>query len=350
MIANKFDHIPDELSCTSLPRQWGIPRTSVLKPSTAMNHTQHSPKSELYSTVRRKRQDIACTLFEGRTDKTKELSTTDVEKLKLFLEADFPDMPMSYILQVNTAKVSTQFGEVSDFSPLSYQLANYESSIQSQTTQSCVFTALPIMEQLNDAINCTSISNSFYEAQVVIDISAARKLEEETVSQSNCEKWHKERSKRICSSMFGLVIQHYKRKTLTDNFIRGLFTIKNLYNVKSIRHGRCHENAAKQAFLKHNEGSHIHKIGLIVHPSFPFLGTSPDAIVCSNGSLQLLEVKAPYKYWNEKINSLIVKRDFYLQKDGENVILDQKHMYYAQVQGQMLVSGIKTCNFAVYTN
>lgn len=97
-------------------------------------------------------------------------------------------------------------------------------------------------------------------------------------------------------------------------------------------------------------GSHLHDVGLIVNPQFPFLGASPDAIICHDGKSVIMEVKCPYSARDltipEAVNQL---KDFFLTRSGDQLTLKRNHKHYFQVQGQLLVSGAQECQFVTYT-
>lgn len=48
-------------------------------------------------------------------------------------------------------------------------------------------------------------------------------------------------------------------------------------------------------------------VSLVFNSSFPFLGTSPNAIVCSNGAADLVEIKCPYSARNFTIAEAVEK-------------------------------------------
>lgn len=82
----------------------------------------------------------------------------------------------------------------------------------------------------------------------------------------------------------------------------------------------------------------VFQTGLVIHPLAQFLGTSNISGV--------LEIKCP-SYKN--LEDALQKPAFCLQKDENNSIrLKQKHKYFYQVQGQMLLCGVEFCDFVVY--
>ena len=84
---------------------------------------------------------------------------------------------------------------------------------------------------------------------------------------------------------------------------------------------------------------------------FSFNGATPDAKLCDNGESGIVEIKCPYSARNYTISEACDKiKDFYLEKDATGAItLNKKHSYYAQIQGQLLVTGYKFCEFVVFT-
>ena len=99
--------------------------------------------------------------------------------------------------------------------------------------------------------------------------------------------------------------------------------------------------------MERNKNIHIPDCGLVVNPSYSFLGASPDGKVCDNGIIGIPEVKCPYPA-REVLLSAAVNTipKFCLDK---NMHLKNNHEHYFQVQGQLLVTGAPFCDFVVYT-
>ncbi|CAB3256878.1 unnamed protein product [Arctia plantaginis] len=109
-------------------------------------------------------------------------------------------------------------------------------------------------------------------------------LERRTVLQSDSMEWVQERRQRLTASSFGKVCKRglVKCGPLVKNLLRGA----NLENVKSIQHGKDHENIALEqltVFLSSIDGSpcNIEKCGLFVDEKIPYLGASPDGLLDS---------------------------------------------------------------------
>ena len=92
----------------------------------------------------------------------------------------------------------------------------------------------------------------------------------------------------------------------------------------------------------------------MVSKSCPVLGASPDAKVIDKGysiCFGLAEVKCPYTKFNVTPLDACSDPDFFMEKvDDTHCRLKRGHAYYAQVQGQMGVTGAKWCDFIVYTS
>ena len=93
----------------------------------------------------------------------------------------------------------------------------------------------------------------------------------------------------------------------------------------------------------------MHKTGLVVNNEFSFLGVSPNGLVCDGGQSGLIEIKCPYTARNMSVDEACQSiPGFYLQKGlNDNISLSETQNYYAQVQGQLMVTGCKFCDFIV---
>ena len=81
------------------------------------------------------------------------------------------------------------------------------------------------------------------------------------------------------------------------------------------------------------------------------MAASPDGIIdcycCGKG---VLEIKCPYSYRNESVESAVSNDpSFCLKKDNDLLYLDHTHHYYYQVQTQMFICNVEYCDFCVCT-
>ncbi len=85
----------------------------------------------------------------------------------------------------------------------------------------------------------------------------------------------------------------------------------------------------------------------MIIPLIPYLGASPDGIVCDEGGVGILEVKCPFSMRNSTIKDACENPKFFLDDQGN---LKRTHEHWYQVQTQLLVSGASFCEFVVYTH
>lgn len=89
--------------------------------------------------------------------------------------------------------------------------------------------------------------------------------------------------------------------------------------------------------------------GLHICPEYPFLAASPDGMIsckcCGKGAL---EIHCPYK--KERIADVASMKQRILNKvPNGDLQLNRGHQYFYQVQVQMLTTGLKYCDFVVWT-
>ena len=89
------------------------------------------------------------------------------------------------------------------------------------------------------------------------------------------------------------------RKSLpSESFINSVFESKQYSSVPAqINHGFQNEAKARNAYCS-KTGFMVCTCGLVVNPSFPWLGASPDGLVKdpSEKSVGLLEIKCPFTH------------------------------------------------------
>ena len=89
----------------------------------------------------------------------------------------------------------------------------------------------------------------------------------------------------------------------------------------------------------------VEETGFLVCAASPFLGASTDGLVtCSCHKSRVLEIKCPYKYCNG-FEGWQNDKDFPL---APNKALRKSHRYFYQVQLQMFIYDVQSCNFLVY--
>jgi predicted phage-related endonuclease len=192
------------------------------------------------------------------------------------------------------------------------------------------------------------LSEEFLHLNDICPCPDPAEVERSTRDQALSPRWHQERKNRLTASNFGLVYR--RKKKPTPAFMATLFTPKSLHT-RPVVHGRTYEKTAKQEYVTRNPGAHLHDCGFVISENMSFLGATPDAIVCSNGLRGILEVKAPYTARNMTIKEACKSSTFCLNHNevSDQIVLKESHIYFAQVQGQLMITGADFCDFVVYT-
>ena len=164
-----------------------------------------------------------------------------------------------------------------------------------------------------------------------------------------------QRSKRLTASNFGKVIK--RKRPPTESFLRDIFVPKDLSKVSSIRHGRQQELIVRTLYSRKMQKMCkqfiVFDAGLVVYPSFSYLGASPDGKVydpTEKDPFGLLEIKNPYTWRNLLMEEACKDPNFCLHMvNGKPKLKEHdKSGYYDQVQGQLAVTGLPWCDFVVH--
>jgi hypothetical protein len=198
---------------------------------------------------------------------------------------------------------------------------------------------------MSSTLDCSAMNQDEWR-HVSISNEESVELEQSTRSQINSSTWHTERNKRITSSKFGHIMN--RKAPVTDTFIRNTHNPKP-FTSTATTYGIKKENTAKEEFLKLHPNAHLHSIGLVVNPTYPFLGASPDGRVCLDNETGILEIKCPFSVRQQTIEDACNRPDFCLEQINDTIQLKRTHLYWHQVQGQLLVTSAQFCIFVVYT-
>ena len=117
--------------------------------------------------------------------------------------------------------------------------------------------------------------------------------------------------------------------------------------------GCDHEKQAIAQYVEAVSPQHVNfetkESGLVINPSYPHLGASPDAFVscdcCGSGTL---EIKCPYCVKTESPENA-VEMLTYLETDGDDVHLKETETYFYQIQAQLNICEVEYGDFVVWT-
>jgi putative phage-type endonuclease len=100
--------------------------------------------------------------------------------------------------------------------------------------------------------------------------------------------------------------------------------------------GKKYESEARDLYAKLME-KEIEKPTFQIHEDYPFLGGSFDGIVV--GENKIIEIKCPYNVFNHSKN---------IELSYVAGSINEKHDYYAQMQGNIEIAGADSCDFISY--
>lgn len=142
--------------------------------------------------------------------------------------------------------------------------------------------------------------------------------------------WSFERKFRITASeCYRLFTASKNANTVWTTKIGNYF--KEKPKLKAFEIGR-REEANALIIYEHETNTKVTRIGLIVHPTCPWLGCSPDGFVLETKTI--VEVKTLLNDSNEPFN-VAVNAIKYLLLSNDQYTLRTKHLYYGQIQLNM---------------
>ncbi|XP_073445358.1 uncharacterized protein [Dendrobates tinctorius] len=187
------------------------------------------------------------------------------------------------------------------------------------------------------------------------------KIERETRGQRDNKKWHYWRKNRITASLAHQVshskFANQRTTDIPQSYLKAILGSTPRVQTTAMSWGIRNEKKAVNSYEKLasiNKGREVtvETCGLFIHPTKNWLAASPDGIVkdkCTGETLNILEVKCPYKHREHTIRDACKDRNFCLTLSGDSYALKRHHAYFTQVQCQMAVSGINDADFVVYT-
>ena len=192
--------------------------------------------------------------------------------------------------------------------------------------------------------------DAFYD-MVSLTPQQAHMVELKTREQSKCKLWYEQRAGRVTASNL--------RKVLHTNFSSPSVSLLKMicypestkFYSKACDYGLSHEADALHMYNDSMQADHaffeLKKCGLVLDPSNPFIGASPDGITsCSCCGKGVVEVKCPFLCKDKSFAEAVKDKAFCLEE--ETFLLKQDHPYYFQVQLQMKLCNVKFCDFVVW--
>lgn len=180
-------------------------------------------------------------------------------------------------------------------------------------------------------------------------------IENATKNQSKSREWYNQRSGRVTASRFKNVCKTSITKPSLSLIKIICYPVLHNFKSKATNWGIIHEDDAVRDYINNQRLIHenfiFEKCGLLINPSFPQFGASPDGISsCSCCGRGTVEVKCPYILRNgEDIQSYAANKNACLTFVDDNIILKRNHAYFYQVQMQMKIANLNFSDFIVWS-
>ena len=164
-------------------------------------------------------------------------------------------------------------------------------------------------------------------------------VERGTREQSNCQLWFDHRAPRITASKCKRAL--VQKGTSPKKALSDILQYKNQVSTELMKDGIESEPAIIEKYSKETNVE-VHKSGLFISKTHPFLAASPDGLI---GDDKLVEVKKVHPKDNEGLLESLVRRRICKKNGKGQLILNPTHSYYYQVQQQLFCSGRKVEDF-----
>ncbi|XP_034092199.1 uncharacterized protein LOC117559516 isoform X1 [Gymnodraco acuticeps] len=323
--------VPPVHSCTESEQQWHKPRTMGVKPGpiNSMVFTKPVP-NRMVQTGEWILQRHGGAITRGLFRVTEAYSAFSIEDRPLVTTMNMrPDKPL----------VESAFGIVQEGSVLSYQMPALTSRYTTLHTDTPPTPHLPIEGYVIlpcDLPLVCSEEEQLHMNSLSVDLEMSHKIEEATREQSSSSEWHLLRKPRVTASRFREIC-HVRGESSANSLAEPI--LKGTRQTAEMRRGAEMEPTVAAEYSRLANVNYS-PCGLVIHPSTPWLGASPDGVVFDRTEYPqfgLVEFKCP------KLCRLQICADgMWLPK------LKKSHAYYWKVQGQLLVSGMQWCDFVVW--
>lgn len=176
-------------------------------------------------------------------------------------------------------------------------------------------------------------------------------INKSTKNQSGSSDWHEQRTGRITSSTVHAVT-HTDPDKPAPSVIKAICIPRTKpLKTDAINWGNEHETTALKAYRslmestnKHSEIS-VDREGFRISDEVPYIGVSTDSIMtCDCHGKRIVEVKCPFSAKDKDMKSFLDSADCYIKQNE----LKNTHKYYSQVQLQMFVYQVDSCDFVTW--
>jgi hypothetical protein len=322
-----LENIPDVKTCTDKLQMWHVRKPTSDEPLlfSDIKFVRHDPEKPV-------KRDLCVNLLTHNPvpDFHKTVTNGDLEKLVKVYDMSGIKLPILDVIRDNK------------FAPV-IQKQQMDAELHSE-----LFAAMTNGDHYARNEFGASVSDAVihhYNAAVDVDLDRSLFIEKSTRLQSKSNFWFAQREYRLTASMFGT----FCRLRSTTDPVKTFMQKRKYFTTKSVRHGLNYES---QAFAKYCEQMKCDSssVGLIINPDIPYLAVSPDGLVKVQDQLRLVEIKCPYSLFQRKskIKDQLKEKNFYLSQTKDGIKLKETHDYFYQIQGQLNVAQIQTCDLVVF--
>lgn len=322
----KTESDPSDLSCTSKPCKWNVPRKRKgnVMPIANIKFAKHD-----YSKSKKKRRSF----------------TSPQHDVRALNQRKWPD-----------DKVKDMFNRLKEYQEKSKKVIGWlhilPQEVPAEKTAKENDLLSPIKEH---PVSATTIKQRCQQVQRKVNLSETEinDVERLTRGQSDNIAWYSERRVRITASKCHRVAA-MKESTSPSKAVKEILHYNVPYQSQSMKEGLQQESSVikKYTSLMHEKGHNNLKVtecGFFVSKDHGFLGASPDGLV-DDPSLEdskgLIEIKHVQMNEDENLNDAVLRKRICSRKN-ENIELNINHPYFYQVQQQMYVTKRKWTDFVV---
>ena len=135
-------------------------------------------------------------------------------------------------------------------------------------------------------------------------------------------------------------------------FVKNKLAPKSI-NSQAIDYGQANKATTIRCYIEYQEkrGTKltVHKRGLFIDPSIPWLAATPDSLVKIDQDTACLEVKCPFVCEKKSIAAASLEQSsFCLQNIDGTLQLKTNHQYFYQIQAQLYVTQLPWCDFVLW--
>lgn len=303
------------------------------------------------SNLKRQKHPVVCDLYEARATCMRTVKDTEITDVKKKLSDVDPRIPFAYLLtpcNTNEQNTSKYEGIVED-SAIFHHLLTYKAPtvhVEIKNAESVI--NFPVINDETKLI--LSSKNITVPDNIKKNVDQCHSIERLTRDQALSDLWKLEKQTRLTASNFGLLCK--RKKEPTEKFIASVLNGKDISYVPAVKHGVKTEDVARLKYIQEKKTVQVYRCGLVINPLAPYLGASPDGHVVDSALTKdpngVLEIKCPYSRKFKSLEGSLVCSDFYCEKSSNEIKLKENSNYFHQVQGQMLLCGVKWCDFVVY--